>query len=100
MRRLGITIGTSFGTCNRVRGSTWSSWSWVKKIAAGFGSIENAVAAMREGATDFIEKPYVDVAVLKQVQKHGLPEAYLEERGPATLIALGRFAEPTARAWT
>jgi FixJ family two-component response regulator len=24
---------------------------------------------MREGATDFIEKPYVDVAVLKQVQK-------------------------------
>jgi FixJ family two-component response regulator len=24
---------------------------------------------MREGATDFIEKPYVNVAVLKQVQK-------------------------------
>jgi FixJ family two-component response regulator len=24
---------------------------------------------MREGATDFIEKPYMDVAVVKQVQK-------------------------------
>ena len=24
---------------------------------------------MREGATDFIEKPYVEVAILKQVQK-------------------------------
>jgi FixJ family two-component response regulator len=24
---------------------------------------------MREGATDFIEKPYVSVAILKQVQK-------------------------------
>ena len=28
-----------------------------------------AVAAMREGATDFIEKPYVNIAILKQVQK-------------------------------
>jgi FixJ family two-component response regulator len=27
------------------------------------------VAAIREGATDFIEKPYVEAAVLKQVQK-------------------------------
>ena len=31
--------------------------------------VPTAVAAMREGATDFIEKPYVDVAILKQVQK-------------------------------
>ena len=31
--------------------------------------VPTAVAAMREGATDFIEKPYVNVAVLKQVQK-------------------------------
>jgi two-component system response regulator FixJ len=31
--------------------------------------VATAVAAMREGATDFIEKPYVDLAVLKQVQK-------------------------------
>ncbi len=31
--------------------------------------VPTAVAAMREGATDFIEKPYMDVAVLKQVQK-------------------------------
>jgi FixJ family two-component response regulator len=32
---------------------------------------------MREGATDFIEKPYVDIAVLKQVQKllHRPPDA-------------------------
>ena len=31
--------------------------------------VPTAVAAMREGATDFIEKPYVNVAILKQVQK-------------------------------
>ena len=31
--------------------------------------VPTAVAAMREGATDFIEKPYINVAVLKQVQK-------------------------------
>jgi len=31
--------------------------------------VPTAVAAMREGATDFIEKPYMDVAVLRQVQK-------------------------------
>jgi len=31
--------------------------------------VPTAVAAMREGATDFIEKPYIDVAVLRQVQK-------------------------------
>ena len=31
------------------------------------------MAAMRAAATDFIEKPYVNVAILKQVQKllHG-----------------------------
>ena len=31
--------------------------------------VPTAVAAMREGATDFIEKPDVNVAILKQVQK-------------------------------
>jgi len=31
--------------------------------------VRTAVAGMREGGTDFIEKPYIDVAVLKQVQK-------------------------------
>jgi FixJ family two-component response regulator len=31
--------------------------------------VPTAVAAIRDGATDFIEKPYVDIAVLKQVQK-------------------------------
>lgn len=30
--------------------------------------VPTAVAAMREGAADFIEKPYVDLAVLKRVQ--------------------------------
>jgi len=31
--------------------------------------VPTAVAAIRDGATDFIEKPYMDVAVLKQVRK-------------------------------
>jgi FixJ family two-component response regulator len=31
--------------------------------------VPTAVAAMRNGATDFIEKPYAHVAVLRQVQK-------------------------------
>lgn len=31
--------------------------------------VPTAVAAMREGATDFIEKPFGDVAVLRQVRK-------------------------------
>ena len=45
-------------------------------LLADESDVPTAVAAMREGATDFIEKPYVDVAVLKQVQKllHG-PQA-------------------------
>jgi FixJ family two-component response regulator len=38
-------------------------------LLADESDVATAVAAMREGATDFIEKPYVDVAVLKQVQK-------------------------------
>jgi FixJ family two-component response regulator len=38
-------------------------------LLADESDVPTAVAAMREGATDFIEKPYVDVAVLKQVQK-------------------------------
>jgi CheY-like chemotaxis protein len=38
-------------------------------LLADESDVSTAVAAMREGATDFIEKPYVDVAVLKQVQK-------------------------------
>jgi FixJ family two-component response regulator len=38
-------------------------------LLADESDVPTAVAAMREGATDFIEKPYVDVAVLKHVQK-------------------------------
>jgi CheY-like chemotaxis protein len=38
-------------------------------LLADESDVPTAVAAMREGATDFIEKPYVSVAVLKQVQK-------------------------------
>jgi FixJ family two-component response regulator len=38
-------------------------------LLADESDVPTAVAAMREGATDFIEKPYVDVAVLKQVHK-------------------------------
>ena len=38
-------------------------------LLADESDVPTAVAAMREGATDFIEKPYMDVAVLKQVQK-------------------------------
>jgi FixJ family two-component response regulator len=38
-------------------------------VLADESDVPTAVAAMREGATDFIEKPYVSVAVLKQVQK-------------------------------
>ena len=38
-------------------------------LLADESDVPTAVAAMREGATDFIEKPYVDVAVMKQVQK-------------------------------
>jgi FixJ family two-component response regulator len=38
-------------------------------LLADESDVPTAVAAIREGATDFIEKPYVNVAVLKQVQK-------------------------------
>ena len=38
-------------------------------LLADESDVPTAVAAMREGATDFIEKPYIDIAVLKQVQK-------------------------------
>jgi two-component system response regulator FixJ len=38
-------------------------------LLADESDVPTAVAAMREGATDFIEKPYVNVAILKQVQK-------------------------------
>ncbi|RPI13815.1 MAG: response regulator [Lysobacterales bacterium] len=38
-------------------------------LLADESDVPTAVAAMREGATDFIEKPYVDIAILKQVQK-------------------------------
>ena len=38
-------------------------------LLADESDVPTAVAAMREGATDFIEKPYVNVAVLKHVQK-------------------------------
>ena len=38
-------------------------------LLADESDVPTAVAAIREGATDFIEKPYVDVAVVKQVQK-------------------------------
>ena len=38
-------------------------------LLADESAVPTAVAAMREGATDFIEKPYVDVAVMKRVQK-------------------------------
>lgn len=38
-------------------------------LLADESDVPTAVAAIREGATDFIEKPHIDVAVLKQVQK-------------------------------
>ena len=46
-------------------------------LLADESDVPTAVAAMRGGATDFIEKPYVDIAVLKQVQKllHRPPDA-------------------------
>jgi FixJ family two-component response regulator len=47
-------------------------------LLADESDVPTAVAAIREGATDFIEKPYVDVAVLRQVQKllHTPPAAH------------------------
>lgn len=50
-------------------------------LLADESDVPTAVAAMREGATDFIEKPYVNVAVLKQVQK------LLHNQGGGTLNA-------------
>jgi FixJ family two-component response regulator len=46
-------------------------------LLADESDVPTAVAAIREGATDFIEKPFMDVAVRKQVQKllHRLPPA-------------------------
>ena len=38
-------------------------------LLADESDVPTAVAAMREGAADFIEKPYASVAILKQVQK-------------------------------
>lgn len=38
-------------------------------LLADESDVPTAVAAMREGAADFIEKPYANVAILKQVQK-------------------------------
>lgn len=38
-------------------------------VLADESDVPTAVAAMREGAADFIEKPYANMAVLKQVQK-------------------------------
>jgi FixJ family two-component response regulator len=38
-------------------------------LLADESDVPTAVAAMREGATDFIEKPDVNVAVLRQVKK-------------------------------
>jgi FixJ family two-component response regulator len=38
-------------------------------LLADESDVPTAVAAMREGATDFIEKPCINVAVLKQVRK-------------------------------
>jgi FixJ family two-component response regulator len=50
-------------------------------LLADESDVPTAVAAMREGATDFIEKPYANVAVLKQVQK------LLRNQGGGTLNA-------------
>ena len=38
-------------------------------VLADESDVPTAVAAMREGAADFIEKAYANVAILKQVQK-------------------------------
>jgi two-component system response regulator FixJ len=38
-------------------------------LLADESDVPTAVAAMREGATDFIEKPNVDVGILRQVKK-------------------------------
>lgn len=38
-------------------------------LLADESDVPTAVAAMREGATDFIERPYANVAVMKQVEK-------------------------------
>jgi FixJ family two-component response regulator len=38
-------------------------------VLADESDVPTAVAAMREGASDFIEKAYANVAILKQVQK-------------------------------
>ena len=38
-------------------------------MLAGCGGIALAVRAMRAGATDFVEKPYFDRAVLRQIRR-------------------------------
>ena len=37
-------------------------------VITGYGNVENAVAAMKAGAIDFIEKPFVDRQLLERVQ--------------------------------
>ena len=67
-------------------------------LLADESDVPTAVAAMREGATDFIEKPYVSVAILKQVQKllHGQGgatarlTAAARRHGPPRQLARGK----------
>ena len=59
-------------------------------IMTGFGSIEGAVAAMREGATDYVTKPIIDdeiKMVIKRIaEEHKLVEenAYLRQKLSST----------------
>lgn len=43
------------------------------------------------------DRAKVAAEMLKQVQSRGVPTAYTTERGPAVLIALGQFKDPTSR---
>ena len=38
-------------------------------VMTGFATVENAVAAMRQGADDYIQKPFLNEAVLERLQR-------------------------------
>jgi len=66
-------------------------------VITGHGDVPMAVAAMKAGASDFIEKPFADTVVIEAIRRACAVAETKSEAGPLPVVLRQRVEDLTAR---
>ena len=76
---------------------TARGWKIPAIVVTGHGDVPMAVAAMKAGASDFIEKPFADDVIIEAIQRACAQEKAQAEQGADTAQIRDRLTQLTGR---